>query len=44
MNIAQLLHKLRVVANVEILVLLLPEMLFTTQAKTWLEWATHFWK
>jgi hypothetical protein len=41
MDIAQLLHKLRVIANVEIVVPLLPEMLFPTQAKTRLEWATH---
>src|SRR6266496_4248031 len=44
MNIAQLLHKLWVIPNVEIVVPLLPEMLFPTQAKIGLEWATHFWK
>src|SRR5258708_12017191 len=44
MNIAQLLHKLRVISNVEIVVPLLPEMLFPTRAKSGLEWATHFWK
>ena len=44
MNVAQLLYKLRVISNVEIVVPLLPEMLFPTQAKIGLEWATHFWK
>jgi len=44
MDIAQLLHELRVIANVEIVVSLLPEMLFPTQANTGLEWATHFGK
>jgi hypothetical protein len=38
MNIAQLFRKLRVIANVETVVSLLPEMLFPTQANTGLEW------
>ncbi len=33
MNIAQLFHKLRVISNIEIVISLLPEMLFPTQAK-----------
>jgi hypothetical protein len=41
MNIAQLLHELRVISNVEIVGPLLPEMLFPTQAKSGLEWATR---
>jgi hypothetical protein len=42
MNIAQLLHKLRVISNVEIVVPLLPEMLggWPTQARFWLEWGS----
>jgi hypothetical protein len=42
MNIAQRFHKLRIISDVEIVVSLLPEMLFPTQAKGGLEWATHF--
>jgi hypothetical protein len=41
MNIAQLFRKLRVIANVETVVSLLPEMLFPTQANTGLEWITR---
>ena len=41
MNVVQLLYKLRVISNVEIEVSLLPEMLFPTQAKSGLEWATQ---
>ena len=41
MNVAELLHKLRVITNVEIVVSLLPEMLgdgWPIQARFWLEW------
>jgi hypothetical protein len=41
MDIAQLLHELRVISNVEIVVSLLPEMMFPTQAKSGLEWTTR---
>jgi hypothetical protein len=44
MNMAQLFHKTAGNSNVEIVVRLLPEMLFPTQAKRGLEWATHFGK
>jgi hypothetical protein len=40
MNVAKLLHKLRVISSVEIVGSLLPEMLFPTQAKCGLEWVT----
>jgi hypothetical protein len=42
MNIAQLLHKLRVISNIEIVVPLLPEMLCgcPIPARFWLEWGS----
>jgi hypothetical protein len=40
MNVAEFFHKLWVVSNVEIIIALLPEVLFPTQAKGGLEWAT----
>ena len=40
MDVTQLLDKLLVIADVEIVVTLLPEMLSPTQANTGLEWAT----
>jgi len=40
MNVAEFFHKLWVVSNVEIVIALLPEVLFPTQAKGGLEWAT----
>jgi hypothetical protein len=47
-NVAQLLHKLRVITNIEIVVPLLPEMLrianlsdgWPIQARRWLEWGS----
>src|SRR5260221_618448 len=39
MNVAQLLHKLRIISNIEIVMPLLPEMLgCPIQACFWLEW------
>src|SRR5436309_7067537 len=52
MNVTQLLHKLRIIANIKIVVSLLPEMLdqhgWPIQACLWLEWVkwpiqSRFW-
>jgi len=41
MNVAELFYKLGVIADVEIVVAFLPEVVSPTQARKRLEWATY---